>query len=179
MFDEDSSGRKQLALISNETFYIPFAFLSMDLLANDLDAVQDIILTKVVSVSITSSTYGHVCSLIKVHVTLQRPIINRNIRYFENELSILKKSITLLYKAEYSIEPSLNRGTHRFVHCLDMGEHNNGSRVVVDWTSSDHGRGDVVVITFRYKCMQYPSIGAFMLFIYADPYHGQLMEVCS
>lgn len=200
MFDQDSEGRVQIVLLANETLHIPFTFLTLvpytgkiqslasnkilssrkedqkeDFKENDLDDVH-----RIVNVKFISGSHGHLISILKVQIHPRPLILNRVIRFYESENSIMKRRIQLIGHPNDGHYESLTPAT-KYVHCVE-GTDGSGSaqnRVVIEWGPSG-GENDLIGnldILLRYRCGSFPFHGSFFILVYSDPYQTNLFEV--
>jgi hypothetical protein len=131
---------------------------------------------RTIDVRIISGSHGHVVSVLKVQVCPKPFVVNRTLRFFEQENSIMKRRICRTGVSQ-SLYPGESVAESKFVHCVDAGSSEN--KVVVEWgpSSSSGAAGDSLDILLRYRCMGYPSTGSFYILIYDDPYQSKLDEV--
>jgi len=129
-----------------------------------------------VEVKVVSGSHGHVMSVLKVLVCPRPFSINRTLRFYEPENSIMKRRIQLIENGMGNGFPSDSLSVSKFVHCVENDDVLNGqSNVVIEWGPSDDGSS--LDMLFRYRCGAFPDSGSFYLIIYNDPYQSQLHEV--
>lgn len=226
MFDIDGYKNIQIALLPNETVYIPFTFLtliptsaetsSFKLLSSDytrpaiaesknshydqkeskdfkdfkheegkyypIDSKNEPP-KRVVEVKVISGTHGHFVNILKASIFPRPFVLDRTIRFYEAENSIMKKRIQYIGHENITEFP-FNMQEHsnsKYVHCVEShSNHNeNSSRVVIEWgPSSDEFSGiGSLDLLIRYRCGSFPSLGMFYLLIFSDPYQSNLHEV--
>ena len=135
--------------------------------------------SRTIILRIVSGTHGHVCSVLRIAVCPRPFVLNRVLRFFEPESSIMKRRIKLL-------EGNSNKGSRlgamgkfatssKFVHCIENESFDGDSRVMIEWgdkVSASEG----LELLVRYRCGVFPEVGTFYLQIYDDPFQAQLYE---
>ena len=219
MFDLGAFDNAQIALLANETVYLPFTFLTLipyqehvpdqtklnkiAVSRSDMDAkitsdskspsrdsapmdtkrfTDDPKRTAVVK--IVSATHGHIVSMLQVGIHHRSFAIDRTIRFYEPENSVMKKRIQYMGHINNALAGERSHTTLKFVHCVEssnLSPSKNGevSRVVVEWGVNDEsfsGHGALELI-LRFKCSSFPNSGSFFLLIYNDPFQCELHEV--
>jgi hypothetical protein len=126
-------------------------------------------------VRVVSCTHGHVCAVIKVAVCPRPFVLNRTLRFFEPENTIMKRRIRL---AENMSKLHAVRGiadsAPKFVHCVE-NDASSESRVMIEW--GDGGSSGALELLLRYRCGPFPDAGSFHLVIYNDPYQCSIYEI--
>ena len=138
---------------------------------------------RTIEVKIVSGGHGHVTSAIKVLVCPRPFVVDRTLRFFEPENSIMKRRIQLL---DFGAGPGrLLPGdavqASKFVHCVEddsaiYGGNSKGqSNVVIEWGPSQ--AGGALDMILRYRCGSFPNVGSFYIILYDDPYQSRQHEV--
>ena len=215
MFDTDGYGNVQVALLPQETLFLPFTFMTLFpttqssssssssvaasnrrsrssgkeeskdngdavIAADEEDAFRTI------EIKIISGTHGHIISVIYVHIHPRPFTVNRTIRFFEPENSIMKRRVQLV---GYSASNRRSRETTSslFFHCVEVDDRSRTtgnaadkvqSKVVIEWAQSRHAQGgEALDMIIRYRVLAFPNVGSFYLLLYDDSYQIQLTEV--
>jgi Ca2+-binding EF-hand superfamily protein len=127
---------------------------------------------RIVQVRFISGTHGHVVTCLKAAVCPRPYTVNRTIRFFEQENSIMKRRIQLNGYDSSMLVPGESIAAQKFVHCVDGGLAQN--KVVLDWGPSE--TSGALDMLFRYRCGVFPTSGGFHVLIYDDPYQASLHE---
>ena len=136
---------------------------------------DDEIAERTIDVKMISATHGHIAAVLKVELCPRGFTIQRVMRFYEPENSIMKKRIQLVGYASYGDSPSPSK----YVHCVESNM-DGESRVVVEWgpsAASSNLGAQAVDVLIRYRCGNFPSGGDFFVLVYDDPYQGMLHEV--
>lgn len=129
-----------------------------------------------ITVNIVSGTYGHIISVLRISVFNQRFVINRTIRFCEQEESTIRKSILYKY-ARYNDKLStgvMNKYLRFFEPVSEQKERRNMNRAIIETTNIDNCNLNIQI---TYKTSKYPVKGYFYILLYNDPYYVQLSEV--
>lgn len=192
MFDRDGYGNVQVMLLPHETLHLPFTFMTLIPFSSSTrrsrergGAVRDTTdsMERNIEVKIISGTHGHIVSVLRVIVNPMPFVLNRTVRYFEPENSLMKRRIRLVGYERLSSSADLSR----YVHCVQTDSNDSSassegspSRVVIEWCNSSNSRDlgvESLDLILRYRCKSFPSIGSFFLLIYEDSFQARLCEV--
>eukprot|EP01041_Mallomonas_annulata_P001319 gene1319-2541_t len=136
---------------------------------------------RVVEIKVISATHGHVIAVIKVEICPRSFVLQRVMRFYEAENSIMKRRIQLLgYDNVADFVPGESIASTKYVHCVETNVGTKGvdSRVVVEWgPTAGPGDANAMDILLRYRCPSFPGGGDFFLLIYDDPYQAKLHEI--
>ena len=137
--------------------------------------------SRVVEVKIVSGTHGHVVAVIRVEICPRPFILDRVLRFYEPENSIMKRRIQLVgYGGVSEVMPGDVVAASKYVHCVENNAAGSSdNRVVVEWGPSigPDGGACALDLLLRYRCPSFPEGGDFFLLLYDDPYQGRLHEV--
>lgn len=196
MFDRDTYGNVQVALLPHETLYLPFTFMTLVphhktiTLAGGKPAIDQDGESKnddgggrkksarphrVAHVSIVSGSRGHATSIINVNVYPSPFAVNRTLRFLEAENSMMKRRIQFVDSGAKTGRDGSSQPT-KFVHCVDHDGHSSQNNLVVEWSPSQLNSGNLDMI-LRYRCGAFPSFGSFYILLYDDQYHSRLHEM--
>ena len=208
MLDIDNNGHIQVALLPHETLYIPFTFLtfiphipntqvmkrkSPYYLSEEKEVEEEVDeeVARTTVVHVVSGSHGHIVAVVKVTIAPIPFVLDRTMRFFEPENSIMKRRIHLISRDHNNNREVVFPGefitASKYVHCVEgtssaeFASDDNQSRVVVEWGASEEqhpgmGMGSLDLL-IRYRCGPFPGLGMFYLLIYSDPYQSQLFEV--
>ena len=154
------------------------------------DDVHDVEPKRCTEIRVISGTHGHIVSVIKVNIYPRPFVVNRTIRYFEPENTVMRRRIQLVHHLKNPTFPGEFSLASKYIHCVEGGDlgghdsHNdaviNGSsqsRVVLEWGPSSSTVSGAIDILLRYKCGPFPHMGTFHLLLYDDPYQSKLSEI--
>jgi Ca2+-binding EF-hand superfamily protein len=196
VFDKDTYGNVEVALLPHETLYIPFTFMTLVphhktiSLAGGQPAIdqdgeskssdggsrkKNVRPHRVATVSIVSGSRGHATSIINVSIFPSPFTINRTLRFLEAENSMMKRRIQFV---DSGAKSGRDGGAQpvKYVHCVDHDGHSSQNNLVVEWSSSPLNSGNLDMI-LRYRCGSFPSFGSFYILLYDDQYHSKLHEM--
>ena len=205
MFDTDSAGSVQVALLPQETLTIPFSFITFEPYfssddrktkrvsragesKDDNDDMQapsgEIPTSRIANVRIISGSHGHVVSVAKVHLHFRPFVVHRNISFYEPENSVMKRRIRLTgpQSRRSQVPGQYNGVASKYVHCVEtgtrLGADGGGNQVLVEWGDCEEDSGENCLnLVLRYRCLEFPSVGSFYILLYNDPYQCNLYEV--
>lgn len=123
-----------------------------------------------------SEAYNQVFMLIHVKVLPQRLCINRTIRFFEPEDSIVKKHIKINLATLNSLS-EIQVAQQIYVACIEPDIHES-CQLIVD-VEQPATQSDSYHVFFRYKTKEYPLFGKFYVLIYCNKERTKLLEVTS
>jgi hypothetical protein len=163
MFDIDGVGNIQVSLLSHETLYIPFTFLtfqetfstetnfrlkqesknargrfradSKDSPNKSEDGEDEEIPIRVVDVRVISGTHGHVVMVLRVHIHPRSFAVTRNIVFYEPENTIMKRRIQIKGNTSIAMFPKDRVYASRYIHCVEINSdpEGKGGQIRVDW----------------------------------------------
>lgn len=138
---------------------------------------------RVVEVRVISGSHGHVVAVLRVNICPRPFIVDRTLRFYEPENSVMKRRIQLTGYNTAAMYPGETAASSKYVHCVEeqsAGTKSDTSRVVVEWGPAEHasgGPGSALDLIIRYRCSAFPSAGSFYILLYDDPYQCILHEV--
>ena len=197
MFDKDSYGNIQVALLPHETLYLPFTFMTLvphhktvtlaggaphpgagESKEDGASAAAGRRATRphrVASINIVSGTRGHSASIIHVNIYPSPFIVNRTLRFLESENSMMKRRIQFVDSGAKSGFDAPDKPV-KYVHCVDHDGRASQDNLVVEWAPSAQGSGNLDMV-LRYRCGTFPQFGSFYILLYDDQYHCSLHEL--
>jgi Ca2+-binding EF-hand superfamily protein len=141
-------------------------------------------------IRVISGSHGHIVAVVKVNIYPRPFVVNRTIRYFEPENTVMRRRIQLVHHLKNPTFPGEFSSASKYIHCVeggDLGGHdsssdgvingNSQSRVVLEWGPSNSSVSGAIDILLRYKCGPFPHMGTFHLLLYDDPYQSKLSEI--
>lgn len=128
---------------------------------------------RVAEVRVLSCTHGHVCAVLRVAICNRPFVVNRTLRFFEPENTIMKRKLKLSDSKSLNPRPGNFAAGSKYVHCVENGADDAG-RVMIEW--GDGGASTSLELLVRYRCGSFPETGSFYLLIYNDPYQASLYE---
>jgi hypothetical protein len=203
MFDKDSYGNVQIALLANETVHLPFTFMTLvphRATASSVDTPAARSESKmaeskdsgprptekphrIAKVSVVSGSRGHAVGIVHVQIFPQAFCVNRTLRYLEVENSMMKRRIQFVdsshgashSSAAFGHAPTEQRPS-KFIHCVDHDGRSAQNNLVVEWAPQTHSASNLDIV-LRYRCGTFPAYGSFYIMLYDDQYHSVLHEM--
>lgn len=137
--------------------------------------------SRVIELRVVSCTHGHVVAVVKVVLRPRPFVLQRTVRFFEPENSLMRRRVRYL-AGDGPGGLGLGWSGSRFVHCVETtasaedgdASAGAGSRVVVEWGPCDP-RG--LELLLRVRVGGFPSAALFYLLFYRDPHRCRLQEV--
>ena len=148
MFDKDSRGVVNVALLPHETLYIPFTFMTLvpfhgdDVVVRRKHSRHETAEHKsdeskgddsggprsddgeeaqrVAEMRVVSSSHGHVVSVYKAHIYPRPFLVHRTLRFFEPENGVMRRRIQLRQAADEMSYPGALTMDSRYVHCVEI-----------------------------------------------------------
>jgi hypothetical protein len=140
---------------------------------------------RVIDIRVISGSHGHVVAVLKVHICPRPYVVDRCIRFYEPENSIMKRRIQLTGYNQLTLFPGETAASMKYIHCVETttdnidSEGGGNSKVLVEWGASQSGQQEALDMIIRYRCSSFPHVGSFYILLYNDPYQSSLHEVIS
>lgn len=140
---------------------------------------------RAIEVRFISGSHGHVVSVLRVNICPRSFVIDRSLRFYEPENSIMKRRIQLTGYNSLNLFPGETVASMKYVMCVESESSDKGvdsegagsSKVLVEWGPSKSGLSNALDIIVRYRCGSFPHVGSFYILLYDDPYQSSLHEV--
>jgi len=133
-----------------------------------------------VEVKFISGGHGTFVSVVNVLVCPRPFVVDRTLRFFEPENSVMKRRIHLVDYGNRKMLPGDTVTANKFVHCVEndnvlYGGAQGQSNVVIEWGEASAGSSLEMIL--RYRCGPFPAIGSFYIILYNDAYQSQQHEI--
>ena len=133
-----------------------------------------------VEVKFISGGHGTFVSVVNVLVCPRPFVVDRTLRFFEPENSVMKRRIHLIDYGNRKMLPGDTVTANKFVHCVEndnvlYGGAQGQSNVVIEW--GEASSGGALEMILRYRCGPFPAIGSFYIILYNDAYQSQQHEI--
>ena len=148
--------------------------------ANSSNAILDESPRRAIEVKFVSGGHGTFVGVVNVLICPRPFIVDRTLRFFEPENSVMKRRIHLVDYGSKRMLPGDTVTASKFVHCVEndnvlYGGTQGQSNVVIEWgEASSSGALEMIL---RYRCGPFPSVGSFYIILYNDQYQSQQHEV--